>query len=173
MTQLPNEPADAFAAFNDYCRMGEKRTIRGLNQSGISKESVSTLLKWSRRWNWQERVKEFDANTQDAINKRWQAERVAEKRARIDTAKALRGAGIKVLTNIDLSKESLATATGAIRTALDQLRAEFDDEPVSRHEISGAVSRPSIPPELISDDARREGALLVIDEVLRGEGDEE
>ena len=173
MTQLPNEPADAFAAFNDYCRMGESRTLRGLHQSATKVTPIDTLKRWSAKYNWQERVKEFDANTQDAINKRWQAERVAEKRTRIDTAKALRDAGIKVLANIDLSKESLATATGAIRTALDQLRAEFDDEPVSRHEISGAVSRPSIPPELISDDARREGALLVIDEVLRGEGDEE
>lgn len=145
MTQLPNEPADAFAAFNDYCRMGEKRTIRGLNQSGISKESVSTLLKWSRRWNWQERVREFDANTQEAINKQWLADRAADKRTRITYLTAFRGKVGEAMASLDPTRASMAEVSSALKMVVCELRAEYDDEPVQRNEVKYATTKPSIP----------------------------
>lgn len=173
MTQLPNEPADAFAAFNDYCRMGEGRTLRGLHQSATKVTPIDTLKRWSAKYNWQERVKEFDANTQDAINKRWLADRAADKKTRITYLTAFRGKIGEAMSALDPTRASMAEVSSALKMVVSELRAEYDDEPVQRNELSGTVSRPSIPPELISDDARREGALLVVQQTIRGEGDAE
>jgi hypothetical protein len=173
MTQLPNEPADAFAAFIQFCQLGEKRTLRPLYQGGTPLAPERTIKRWSSSYHWQERVREWDANTAAVIEKKWQADKAEDKRIRINYLKAFRakiGAAMEALKPTDAS---WGEVSGALKMVIAELRAEHDDEPVQRTEVSGAMSRPSIPPELISDDARREGALLVIQDAIRGEGDEE
>lgn len=145
MTQLPNEPADAFAAFNDYCRMGAGRSLAALSQAGTKQAPINTLKKWSTRYNWQERVREFDANTQDAINKRWLADRAADKKTRITYLTAFRGKIREAMAALDPTRASMAEVTSALKMVVSELRAEYDDEPVQRSEVKDATTKPSIP----------------------------
>lgn len=52
------ESYKAFDAFHAYCLLGNDRSIRKLSQQ--LNKSVALLGKWSSRWKWQDRVREYE-----------------------------------------------------------------------------------------------------------------
>lgn len=52
------ESAQAFEAFDLYCKMGVDRSVRKVAQE-LSK-SETLIKRWSSRWEWQKRCREYD-----------------------------------------------------------------------------------------------------------------
>ncbi len=67
MTRLPNEGTKAFAAFQEYARMGPERSLDkvALNVGKSSRQ----MAKWSTAWNWVARAAEYDREQDEIINK--------------------------------------------------------------------------------------------------------
>ena len=64
--QIAQETPRAAAAFAEYCALGPARSLRRLaekrEQSGDKASTrLATLAEWSTRYNWQERVKQYDS----------------------------------------------------------------------------------------------------------------
>lgn len=55
---LPGERIKHFNAYEVYCRMGPNRNLRDLAKILQSKEA--SMFAWSVKFNWQERIKQFD-----------------------------------------------------------------------------------------------------------------
>lgn len=53
-----NESTQAYAAFKCYLDMGEDRSLRRVEQK-LAK-SHALISRWSVRWNWQERIRQYD-----------------------------------------------------------------------------------------------------------------
>ncbi len=54
----PHESAQAYAAFDIYCKLGAERTL-----GAVAKEcnkSVSLMGRWSSTWDWQRRSRDYD-----------------------------------------------------------------------------------------------------------------
>lgn len=56
---LEGESSKAYQAFASYCEMGETRTIEAV--AAAYQKSVGLLNRWSRRHQWLERARQFDA----------------------------------------------------------------------------------------------------------------
>lgn len=52
------ETPQAFEAFKAYCEMGDERSIRKVAQELGKTDSL--LRRWSSRWNWVERTRDYD-----------------------------------------------------------------------------------------------------------------
>lgn len=86
--QRQGETQKAYAAFLDYCRMGAGRSLRALVQTYREPDAENpptkhdaTVFGWSSRFQWQERIGEYDQQiAQDRES------RLAEKRAEIEDA---------------------------------------------------------------------------------------
>jgi hypothetical protein len=81
----PLKPVDAEtrasnAALNDYARMGFSRSLRNLHKKYKESDDPptdkwSTLCNWSATYDWQERVKKWDAIEQEHDEKVWRERR--------------------------------------------------------------------------------------------------
>lgn len=70
--QLPKEKDAAYGVFKQYCYLGTDRTLAKLQSvKEINAASSTTLSKWKKDYNWDERVKQYDSAiasiTEDAI----------------------------------------------------------------------------------------------------------
>lgn len=60
--QPTKETAKAYAAFVEYCALGPARSLSKLSESNQQyAKSIPLLKRWSSEHNWQERVKQYDA----------------------------------------------------------------------------------------------------------------
>lgn len=137
--RLPEESDRAYAAFVDYVLLGPGRSHLALVERYSQMEnpptkSANTINVWARRFRWDERVVEYDAKRHKAIANAIEEDREAAKKARI---KALTKALKKLDDVIDvaLQPEGMrpADVVNALRIIVQELRAEFGDEPVSKH----------------------------------------
>lgn len=58
--QMAGESSKAFEAFALYRDMGSQRSMRQVEQR--LNKSLTLLAKWSKKWNWQERIRAYDAD---------------------------------------------------------------------------------------------------------------
>lgn len=73
------ETPKAAAAFDEYCLLGPNRSLRKLAEkfrqtSDKPIASESTLMVWSSEHNWQERVKQYDAERAEEKRRKQEAE---------------------------------------------------------------------------------------------------
>ena len=54
----PKESAQAFEAFDLYCKMGAGRSLRKVEQK--LNKSHTLIARWSSNWNWQKRSRDYD-----------------------------------------------------------------------------------------------------------------
>lgn len=77
--QTTKETAKAYAAFVEYCALGPARSLEKLAALYQTRTKpvpgISTIKLWSTQHNWQERVKQYDAE-------RAEEKRIARERAR-------------------------------------------------------------------------------------------
>jgi len=60
--QVPKESPRAAAAFLEYCALGPARSLRKLAESNQKySKSIALLMRWSTQHDWQNRVKQYDA----------------------------------------------------------------------------------------------------------------
>lgn len=78
--RIEGETKKAYRAFIDYCMMGPDRTIRKLYQACIEDVSrhhrLGTLLGWSTRHHWQDRVIEYERRAAEQREQERQRQRI-------------------------------------------------------------------------------------------------
>jgi len=88
--RLPSETAKAYEAFRKYRDLASKRTLREVAQmSGCSAQNIE---RWSRRWNWVHRSREFDLFEEEKFREQTARDRMAHRRQQVQLG--------TVLTNI-------------------------------------------------------------------------
>jgi hypothetical protein len=191
--QQPNESAKAFAAFSLYLSLGPQRSLDAVSQR--SAKSIPLLKRWSRKYDWSDRVAAHAAHLavveREAIEaaargkaaeweKREQQLRETEwtmhERA---IAAAKRGLDAymereKVYANLaDIARMlEIASKLGRLATGLgtDGERRNGDDLPTMRVEVTVALEKiygAEVPPA--HDEPQRRGDVEVIDVKTVGE----
>src|SRR5215831_2111214 len=107
--RLPNETAQAYAAWRAYLEMEAPRSLRRLAQD--LHRSVTLLNGWSSRWRWQRRLEAYLADQEERrLHELERDIRTATDR-HIEIARLLQERALERLKSIDitrLSPESLA-----------------------------------------------------------------
>ncbi|MCM1167696.1 MAG: hypothetical protein NC401_17050 [Ruminococcus sp.] len=136
----PGESAQAFEAFDLYCKMGEERSIRAVGQR--LDKSRTQIGKWSSRWNWVSRARDYDNEIKrqeiQAEKKAFQTMRKRQIGMAVQFQKkafeALQNLPIEALTPKDI-KEFMKLGAEMERAnmgvaALEQSREEIDETTV-------------------------------------------
>ena len=153
---LADETPRAAAAFHEYCLLGYDRTIKKLAEKfGKGQFYHRQLEAWSAKYQWQKRVKMYDAE-----QAKLQAQAIIEERARILTSRyALMHKRVELLDKLaqqlvllsqDNSNIWLPTDRGGmnfnadlfreIRASLADIAAEMGERvKVSKQEVSGSL----------------------------------
>jgi len=143
LERQPKESKRANQALRDYALMGMGRTLRSLHRVYLRQAEDkpgyqpptcrnSTIFGWSMKFNWQERVGQWEQNNQRAEMTAYEQERKEDRAARIGLLKATRGKLVSRLNNIDSSTLEWTQVLSGIRMVITELRKEYDDEPILR-----------------------------------------
>jgi len=157
-THYPSETLRAAQAFRDYALMGAVRSIRKLlavyNQQATQGQqkpptiSFTTLEHWSSRYDWQERVHEFDRQTKEADLAKFEADRNEWRTKRLQLLQATFGKAVKALNIIDPKDASWSEVLRAVEMVTIQLREEYGDKKAATA-LSLDLSDPNIPLEVL------------------------
>ena len=148
MPEQPNAPPGqgmretpkAAKAFEEYCAMGDERSLRALEDKIGTK--LSQLGTWSREHKWQERVKVYDAAQVEQERKKREREiaKMNERHAMIGTtqqAKAIQQ--IQELINAKKFGSQASVQLLKLATDLERLARGL---PTERKELTGADGEP-------------------------------
>jgi hypothetical protein len=149
--QLPEESTKAYAAFSEYCKLGPERSLAKLRQkTGKTAASKRTHETWSTRFNWQERVTEYDSElakraheAEDQALKDEAAyfakEIIAHRRQALADSAALRKVALAKLEK--LSKATLGDICRALQAA-DNMKRLALNMATEKTEVSGPDNAP-------------------------------
>ena len=96
----PKETAQAFEAFDLYCKMGADRSLRRVAQE-LSK-SETLIKRWSSNWSWQKRSRDYDneLKRQELEEQRKAVKKMQERQ--IQTAMLLQKKAVKALDKLQI-----------------------------------------------------------------------
>lgn len=150
--QRPDESSKWYARFTHYLHQGRRRSILSVyrDERGEAPDSKalqtfpSSFGKKANEYEWRARADAYDRAERAREEIEYQERRAENKRLRIEALDALRQAAVDALAELSEKKETMTygQVTGAVKTATDGLRAEYDDEPTSRRELTGAGGGP-------------------------------
>ena len=142
--RMPKESAKAFAAFNAYLNMNPaERSYRSLAKTYDKSVAYRNVIGgWGSKWQWQARVKAWEAHQQQLNDLEFEKARAQVRQSsqglvRIMTSLAGRAAAQVERDTRDGKKVSLAefdTLARAMRRVLDMAQSEFDYQPTHRTE---------------------------------------
>ena len=179
LARAKGETGKANRALVDYAQMGVNRSLRELARgygAGRAEDpptrAVATVFNWSRRYQWQLRVARYDDMTRAQEMAQYEAERLEWRKKRRQMAQALFGKTAAAMAQLVPEDASLAQVTMAVKTTLAELRAEYDDLPVARHELTGrdggavVVQRAEIDYDHMTDAQLK--AIIIAAQAFRG-----
>lgn len=100
----PKESVQAYEAFYKYLQMGEKRTLRKVEQE--LNKSHALIGRWSSAWNWQKRSADYDADIRRQEYEATQKEIKKMQERHIQTAMLLQKKALQALDKIDIEQFS-------------------------------------------------------------------
>lgn len=131
------ESAQAFEAFSAYLEMGADRSIRAVGQK--LDKSRTQIGKWSKAWDWQERVRAYDNELEKEARKKAIASRKDMVDRHINIAMQLQKKALQALKELSVEdmtpkdiKEYIKMATDLERlnrTLEEESAAAKDDGP--------------------------------------------
>lgn len=141
LARLPGETGRAYAAFVDYVRLGEGRSLRRLLAAYVHGEKrvqseykastekpptrrFATLAEWSVKHAWQERLAAYQAERARHEQAVWEERRRAVREADWALGLRLRQLVERMLTDADLDAEALLKAL-KLASELQRLAAEM------------------------------------------------
>lgn len=135
----PGESAKAFEAFELYCKMGEERSTRTVAQK--CSKSVSLIQRWSCKWNWVDRARDYD---NEMRRKSLRAEKAAYqkmKKRHIGMAVQLQQKAFDALKNLNPEKLSAKEIREFMKlgTELERMNMALAEQEETR-EVSDEVS---------------------------------
>lgn len=144
--QTTKETARAHAAFVEYCALGPARSLRKLAENrgqteGKTGVRLATLEEWSSLHNWQERVKQYDAER--AEEKRLTREQAREA---MNERQAEESLGDQILARKELrmlaEKHRIGSlaAVQLLKVALETERKAYEDDTAEKVEVSADIT---------------------------------
>jgi len=141
LARCKGERQNANDALHDYYLMGSARSLSKLatqyreSTKPVPTRQLSRLKIWSTTFKWQDRI----AQAKEQQN---QAERERKREQRKQLLDGLLVKAAEGLQALDVRGASFGQVTNAVRTVVQELRAEYDDLPTQKQEISGAGGGP-------------------------------
>lgn len=99
--RLPNESVQAYEAFYKYLLMGEKRTLRKVEQE--LNKSHALIGRWSSTWNWQKRSADYDADLRRQEYEATAKEIKKMQERQVQTAMLLQKKAVQALDKLDIN----------------------------------------------------------------------
>ena len=91
-------------------------------------------------WRWKERAEAWDEAERERAEAEYEAERLEWREKRRKLLQGFFGRLVQALGDLDPTDATLGQLTQAVRMAIQELRAEFDDEPTARHDVKVGLS---------------------------------
>ena len=153
--RLAEETAPAYSALIDFYLMGVNRSYAGLaryyeSQDNPPTKSTSTLKTWSFRYNWLERIEEYENTViakQLALVEKTRLEFIGKQ---IDALYLMEKSITQAAPHIDLDSVTLATFTRAIERFADTAQKVFDMTPTQRIESTNNPNKFKSPSESVN-----------------------
>ncbi len=143
----PQETPEAAAGYAEYAAMGQGRSLEGLVQQRVQNGSkasrrLATIKEWSSKYNWQERIKLYDAAQieRERVKRQKAIDAMNDRHAMIGTtqqAKAIEQ--IKAL--IEAKSFGSMAAVQLLKLATD-LERVARGAPTERSEVTGQDGEP-------------------------------
>lgn len=143
----PGEPHLWFSRFHLYLLIvPERRSIseafRVATNSPVMDSATADWYEISRRWRWHDRALAYDNEQARILRAKVETLRLENKIKRIEMLEQVHDTIMRQLPELEYSEFNWRVAPAAIKVVLEQQRAEFDDEPKQRHELTGANGGP-------------------------------
>jgi hypothetical protein len=138
------ESGKAFAAFKQFCVMGDDRGIRKV--AAVLSKSPALISRWCQVWKWRERAKVFDDVLQDATTQAFLKERIrmGQRQANLGVlgqniaAQALADINRRIQEAGGMARMKLTDVIRLldVSTKLEQsVRGKVDDDAVAKIEV--------------------------------------
>jgi hypothetical protein len=176
------ETSKANSALHDYAFMGSGRSLRKLHQKYIEDTSLEpptrhlrTLLGWSSKYAWQARVARFEAMVAEEEKAEYEAERLEWRKKRLQLLQGFFGKLAQALGKFEPDDATLGQLTPALKAAVQELRAEYDDLPTERRAVTAGLDEPTrqllaqigaLAAHCITDPAKREEFVQGLQEMM-------
>jgi len=143
LIRAKTETTKANAALHDYVMMGAGRSLQKLHQR-YTKDAprepptkhLRTLKKWSSCYDWQSRIEAWEEAERERERQEYEAERLEWRGRRRQMLQGFFSQLAKALQKFDPEGATLGQLTQAVRTVTQELRAEYDDLPTERHDVT-------------------------------------
>lgn len=125
------ESAQAFEAFSTYLEMGTDRSIRAVGQK--LDKSRTQIGKWSKAWDWQERVRAYDNDVEREARKKALAARKNMVNRHIGIAMQLQKKALEALDSLSVEDMTPKDIKEYIKMAtdLERLNRTLEEESVA------------------------------------------
>jgi hypothetical protein len=141
-----DETPKSYNAFCAYRDLGIHRTLQKAAQIHYGREDANKrqLETWSAKYDWVKRAAAYDEKERQqyeaALAKDYEQERLRERERRQTTVKKLQDMLAKLMReqmNVEMSPSEFNALSNAAKTVLNESRAEYNDMPTQRQELSG------------------------------------
>lgn len=135
---LPNETAKAYAAYCVYRDLGEKRSIEAVRENTGKRQGYERqLMRWSSKYDWVERAKQYDAYLANKARVQAEDEHLAElweyrkqlafsSRAALSAGQRALRLALEKLQNMDYEKIPVTSVPSYIKAANDTIEKAMD-----------------------------------------------
>lgn len=137
------EPNRWYSRFTAYRLMDSGRSLLGCvnqerEQKGTKRQNTVPGA-WSRafeQWRWRERAEAWDEAEREREQQEYETERLEWRKRRRRLLQGFFGKLAQALDQFDPGRATLSQLTQAVKTVMDELRAEFDDLPTEKHDVT-------------------------------------
>lgn len=151
----PKEGIQAFEAFCKYLELGEERSINRVAQE--LHKSHALIGRWSATWDWQERVREYEADQR--LNELKAAQKKAKKmrERQIQESMILQKKAMEALDRLDVSKLSAKDILGYLTEGAKMERELTQLEQNAAPSVGSDNSQSSLADVITAAYAKRRG----------------
>jgi len=131
------EPAKWFDMFLVYLRLGTDRAFSSVVRDKFPYVSIQRN---ATKWDWKARADAWDNEERCEATRKYEADRLEDRRIRLKTLKAIRGKLLKGLKDVDVSAMKPKDIFSALATNADEFRTELGDQPSQRITIQAGIT---------------------------------
>ncbi len=141
----PNETDRAWAAFQVYYNMppserSHDAAYRERYKKGPNAHATKTFRTWSNHHDWKNRAGAWDRHLDDIERAVTEQERVEWRKDRRSLLRTFLTTVTQAIENFDPTDVRMNQLTSAVEMITQEMRAEMDDLPTEKHQISGGVA---------------------------------
>jgi len=139
-----------FDRFTRFRLMGPDRSLLAIynewQDTKGRKRTRTPATSWRKacdKWQWRKRAEAWDKFERQRGEAEYEAERLEWRGKRRKLLQGFFGRLGQALRQLDPTDATLGQLTQAVRVAVQELRAEFDDEPTAKHDVTVGLDEPT------------------------------